>query len=293
MTDLAAQSPVEIDTQLAEIYARIRPMQQRRLHLLDLADKYDERGNREAADAAESEASALLDAIDALNKQALPLEEQYQLREWERYYLVTNTNGHVHDTMRCDTCFSDTSFAWLTQFSGTSREDLVELAGEKACTVCFPDAPVEVRNRPSKLTTPEREARQAEKAAKAAEKVKSEVVVEDYRDGYAKGRRHVFKTVRGATNQVASLLSSMVGYGPTHPTFEAWQHDVSAILDALVAKGEISDKDAYYNEALAKARKKCVAEHKKFMASPAAASYRAQGILDPAADEPDYTPVKF
>ena len=105
--------------------------------------------------------------IDGLSLQALPGEQAYKAERWTRYYLVDNTGGHVHSSMRCSTCFPTTRFYWLTKHSGISAEALVELAGEEACTVCFPDAPVSALSRPSLLTTPEREAKAREREARA------------------------------------------------------------------------------------------------------------------------------
>jgi hypothetical protein len=106
---------------------------------------------------------------------------------------VTNTGGHVHKSRSCETCFVTTQYAWLTEQSGMSAEALVELAGESACTVCFPWAPVSTLNKPSRLEAPERkaarEAREAEKAARLAKKIEkgltpdgSEFVVTWYAD---------------------------------------------------------------------------------------------------------------
>jgi hypothetical protein len=151
---------------------------------------------------------------------------------------------------------------------------------------------VDTLRRASRIKTPEQEAREAEKAQRQSAAQASQVVVEGYRD-FGKPRTHTFKTVRGATNDIASNLGSMVGYGPTHPDFDKWHSNVTNTIAALVLKGEVEDADSYYEEALAKARKKCVSEHKKFMKSSAAASYRAQGILDAEVDQPNYNPCKF
>lgn len=88
---------------------------------------------------------------------------------WTRYYLVANAGGHVHTSRACSTCRPTTEFAWLTEYSGHTAEELVELAGERACTVCFPDAPVDVTRRESRLRY-DVEAR----AAKAAERTAKE-----------------------------------------------------------------------------------------------------------------------
>jgi hypothetical protein len=60
---------------------------------------------------------------------------------WKRYFLVVSSDGHVHRGTHCSTCFSSTRFAWLTELSDCDEDAMVEQYGEKACTVCFPDAP--------------------------------------------------------------------------------------------------------------------------------------------------------
>jgi hypothetical protein len=101
---------------------------------------------------------------------------------WTRAYLVTD--GHVHRSMHCSTCNngeSPTRFFWMIDYSGKTEDEIIEAAGERACTICYPDAPVARRDREipkSVMLTPEevkrarlREeeaARREEKKAKAA-----------------------------------------------------------------------------------------------------------------------------
>lgn len=95
---------------------------------------------------------------------------------WTRFYLVNNTGGHVHSSRSCSSCYVTTEFTFLPEYSGTTEENLVELAGTRACTVCFPSAPVDTLRRPSNLRVDveARERAAAEKAAKAAEKARTE-----------------------------------------------------------------------------------------------------------------------
>lgn len=44
--------------------------------------------------------------------------------------------------MSCSTCFPTTQFGWVTEFSGKDEAEIVAAAGEGACTVCYPSAPV-------------------------------------------------------------------------------------------------------------------------------------------------------
>jgi hypothetical protein len=180
--NITTATPVEIDTRIAAIAVRQSEIQmglQRAQYTLD--SKY----------ASESELDKAVETIKALNAErgelfdeVAPLNEAYRAQRWTRFYLVTNSNGHVHTSTECETCFDDTSFGWLTQFSGTEQDEMGKLSGMDACARCFPNLPAEVMKakRDARVDTPERiqareereaaaaerEAKKAEKAAKAA-----------------------------------------------------------------------------------------------------------------------------
>lgn len=105
------------------------------------------------------------------------LQEVWVEHRWTRAFLVTNSNGHVHSSMACHTCRPTTWFNWLPEYSGASEEQIVSDAGERACTVCYPSAPVNVLSRPTKIFSEdekriarEREERAAAKAAREAKR---------------------------------------------------------------------------------------------------------------------------
>ncbi|MGA5182962.1 hypothetical protein [Streptomyces pseudogriseolus] len=120
-------------------------------------------------------------ALAALEVVELTLNAEFWRRGgWTRAYLVQTHNGHVHNTMNCPTCNKGeerTRFAWMIEYSGKSEEEIVEAAASRACTVCYPSAPVDVLQRPTTMFGPdelerakaaeERAARKAEKEAKA------------------------------------------------------------------------------------------------------------------------------
>lgn len=98
-----------------------------------------------------------------------PYEDEYNRRGgWHRAFFVANGNGHVHSSMGCSTCYPTTRFQWLTGYSGKEENEIVGDAGERACTVCYSSAPVELRNQPSKINDPEKEAARLERANKKA-----------------------------------------------------------------------------------------------------------------------------
>lgn len=62
---------------------------------------------------------------------------------WTRAFKVTG--GHVHKTTECSTCHNGeyrTQLFWKIEYSGKPEEEIVAAAGEEACTVCYPSAPV-------------------------------------------------------------------------------------------------------------------------------------------------------
>lgn len=78
----------------------------------------------------------------ALASEELSYESEFRRRGgWNRYFLVTNADGHVHRGMNCSTCHLTTQYAWLIDLADCDETKMVEEYGEKACTVCFPDAP--------------------------------------------------------------------------------------------------------------------------------------------------------
>jgi hypothetical protein len=173
--DITTATPAEIDTRIAAILFRrveIENGLMRAQYVLD--SKYV---SAESTAKAEAEIKAFNAERDELITERETLDDEYRGRgTWTRYFLVTNTNGHVHTSTECDTCFDDTDFGWLTQFSGTEQDEMGKLSGEAACARCFPNLPAEVMQakRDARIDTPkriaEREERDAAKAAREAKK---------------------------------------------------------------------------------------------------------------------------
>ena len=105
----------------------------------------------------------------ALRSEALPLEETFEEHRWSRFFLVTSSQGHVHSSMDCSTCFESTQYGWLPTLSGLTEADAVVQEGSILCSVCFPSAPSEWTTGISK-TQAEREAGKEQKAKQKAEK---------------------------------------------------------------------------------------------------------------------------
>lgn len=176
--DLHTLSPRDFDTQLAEVHTTHRKNRARRastmatLHRL-AGDK--RRGHRSTspwkltdAEAVEKVTSSAkdgvrgprylyTDALEALEAADAAVEAtETELAEynavfvarggWSRFFLVANTNGHIHSSMSCSTCRVTTQFSWLPEVSGKSEKDAVEEHGPMLCSVCFPSAPLEWTN---------------------------------------------------------------------------------------------------------------------------------------------------
>lgn len=152
------------------------------------------------------------------------LENEFGRRGgWPRAYLVTD--GHVHSSMNCSSCNRGefpTRFSWMIDYSGKSMAEIVEAAGERACTICYPDAPVARRDKGENVAVPKSvmltseeidraEAREAEAKRRAEKKAKAALNAitqpdgtplrdEMGRDGKQKGS--VVKTLRTAKSEL-------------------------------------------------------------------------------------------
>lgn len=125
-------------------------------------------------------AEALGTKVDDLRMSCQPFDEEFDRRGgWTRAFLViTKGSGHVHSSMRCSTCYATTEFQWLPDLSDHDETEIIEKAGERACTVCYPHAPVEVLSRPTSIFSTEeisrakaREEREEAKRQRAAKKL--------------------------------------------------------------------------------------------------------------------------
>lgn len=112
------------------------------------------------------------------------LREIYLQHRWSRFYVVDNSNGHIHSSTGCTTCYPTTVFRWVTSLSGQTEAEAVAELGEILCSVCFPSAPVAWREGESKATKEARAEREAKKAARAAKKVEKALLPEDPDGGY-------------------------------------------------------------------------------------------------------------
>ncbi|WP_054565962.1 hypothetical protein [Frankia sp. R43] len=173
--------------------------------------------------------------LDRLKRRERAIDDQYRRDPWTRYWVVPG--GHVHSSTACHTCYPTTQKVFLPALSGKARREVVELAGERACTVCFPEAPVEVRRRPTQIKTDEERAEEAARTAREdaakARRAKAEASAITTPAGeplLEEPRGSVIRTVRTAeayyVDQAAYLMACEYGYRGTGLVDEAtWYVD--------------------------------------------------------------------
>jgi hypothetical protein len=131
---LTERTPAEIDNELF-------PIEGERLRHLDRAVQYKQQidQGRTSYQKAYDEATA---AHRDAQERARPFHEEFNRRGgWNRHFVVTNADGHIHRTTSCPTLHPTTQIAWLPDYSGLREKEVVDKAGYSACTVCFPSAP--------------------------------------------------------------------------------------------------------------------------------------------------------
>ncbi len=174
---------VKIDTELADLHDKIWAIDSQILTYRDWQEstqksRYTSEAEKISSIARyEKEIDKLLIKRSPLNDRVLELNKIYVSDPWTRAFLVTNNNGHVHSSMGCNTCFDTTRYEWLIQYSNDDEKTIVEDAGQDACTICYPSAPAEVLNRPSRIVTADKVAKakaQAERDAKREAKLAKE-----------------------------------------------------------------------------------------------------------------------
>lgn len=251
--DLRTQTPAQIDTVLADLdYERYTAFM-KAVQYRQSAYKAQEGSRYSRPDPARAEKlmgyAAEQDEIAAAKSAEMaPYEAEFNRRGgWTRAFLVvTSGTGHVHSSQRCHTCYPTTQFHWVTKLSGHDEAEIVEAAGERACTICYPSAPAYVLNRPTALFTKDEEAKKAAREEREAKKAAAQAAsIIDPVTG-----RVLFKTERGATNDIASDLDSYFRYEDTKYLDAAFK------LTALVADKRGVPAEALWDELKAKAEKK-------------------------------------
>lgn len=179
-TPLAEQSPVEIDTQLAEINQQAARPTMWRSSALRVLEAEEGEYDSWSIQRAEERLQQAEEQIEALRLKAKPFHDEFDRRDgWTRFYHVTNANGHVHNSTHCTSCFFDTQYAWRTDLSGLTEAEVVEREAYQACSVCMPIAPAEQKAAFKVHQQEKRDAKKRERAEKAAEKARKKFAREE------------------------------------------------------------------------------------------------------------------
>ncbi len=189
--------------------------------------------------------------ISFINIEIGKLNAIYDQDPWTRAFLVIASNGHVHSSMDCSTCFPTTRYQWLIQYSNDDEATIVEDAGKDACTICYPSAPAEVLNRPSRIVTADKVAKAAAKAerdAKKAARIAKEKANAPTASGefltYKEGKwTRVIKTERSAVTEWFNLQWTIEREVVTH-YYNGEAHSAESIQkqkDEIAFAQEIAD----------------------------------------------------
>jgi len=170
---------------------------------------------------AEKRVVSLSTKLAVVRAELAPLDAIAKAGKWTRFVLVPG--GHVHRP-NCHTLYFTTARYIMPRYSGADEAEVVGIAGEAACTFCFPSAPVD---RPTTIPelVEEREAREAEKAARIEKKVAAQA------EKIVLGKT-VYKTLRAAENAVGWEIESLV----SRRYMDAADATHRARLDELVAE---------------------------------------------------------
>lgn len=292
---LASMSPSDIDVKLDALYMKYVAVTER----IGRNQQMIERGRMlpYLIEQAKEQNAALTEQRAGLQAQILPYNDEYNRRPWSRAYYVNTPGGHVHKTPRCSTCRPTTVFTWLTDYSGKNEEEIVDAAGETACTVCYPDAPVDVLRKPRSFRIAddaEREERDAKKAAAAATKAAKAITAPDGEQLRLTGTwgEHIKTEASAKTelNRAYELLYEDVAHYPVpnRDFVEEKREDARRLVAALAHKQQRAAGEVHA-EHWAKTAKKIDKlyrddhDHERTDTSPGQARQRTMGeVLDPS-----------
>jgi hypothetical protein len=195
-SEIQDATPVEIDTELAEIYVRAYQAEDGVAQIANwlksakdalarkvAGERFYSSATPEYVVELEAKLAVARDTASATWALTAPYDAEYVRRgRWTRVYLVDNNGGHVHRTMSCDTCFPSTRFVWLPEYSGRPDAEVIADAGALTCLTCFGGIRDEILHERgvdptaarTKIEAPARRAARLEReAAKAARDAKA------------------------------------------------------------------------------------------------------------------------
>ena len=222
-------------------------------------DKYDQKAQDELkdADARYERSQAVIEAVASKRKTQ---------GEWTRAYLVNKPGGHVHSSTQCGTLNREgkpTQVGLLPEYSGSSEDDIVKDAGYRACTRCYPDAPVgNAQTLPSAMLTEqerEKQKRKTEAEAKTEAKKAAAASKAPTADGTPlKVGSDTYKTERSAEQGYLDRYTSALEGGR-----RAEEHKTEArtIAASLAAKRGVPEEQVH-RELAEKVKKRMARDEK-------------------------------
>lgn len=237
IANLSTATPAEIDTELAAIYAAAAPLIAKAMQYRDAAENYRQPKygppNEITAAKYDQEASEAAAAYRAKMAECEPFDAEYDRRGgWTRAFIVSG--GHVHTSMACSTCYPTTRFGWMPEWSGQPESEIVDAAGERACTICYPSAPVESLSRPSRMFAEDEKAAEVARQARAARSAEIAAKREANRlemtvvDAY--GNRERLYTVTDAKRFLTDAFDT------------SWSHKVPDVQTLAAVAGALAEK---------------------------------------------------
>lgn len=268
IADITVAAPADIDAEIWRLGNEIGGINARMDRLDRQRRQHTEIGSLSAAADLSQQIMELVSKETDLSAQRYALNQEYHLRRWTRYYLVNNSNGHVHSSMACTTCFVTTQYRWLTTESGRTAEDIVADAKAQACTVCFPWAPVtDERGKYRSTSEEEAEGHRAEREAKKAAAKAKEILTPAGESLYAARRatygvienEDLLKTEAAAWRRALSDATDLACYGVNDFDSGAWCETIRRCLEAISPRRGLT-VEALKAEIVAKTLKKAQRE---------------------------------
>lgn len=224
-----------------------------------------DRSGKVNQDRAERLANKALDLRDTINA----LERVHYAYGWTRGYIVPG--GHVHSSRQCQTLFHDTVIYPVPVCSALNQDEIIALAADRACTICYPKAPV-VKKGTCTLVAPGEDAkaqRKAEREAKAAEKEAKKVTVVFGTKFDRRGAKvpdiETYGTVRSARIDAMDAYGWAIhnaAYYDSAEMIREYMNKFHKITEAITAHrdGGVDHIDTLEAELLGKARAKFIRE---------------------------------
>jgi hypothetical protein len=247
---LRKAAPAEVDERIYAASRELGMAATRQANLSDLIARlclHRTGYSQERLDTAQAEHRKLTSWIQSLNDCLSPLQKEFTRRGgWSRAWLaITNGRGHVHQGEACPRLYRDghgnvtTLLELVWQLSGADEAAIVEAAGERACTTCYPSAPVDVLKRATRIFSEDERAKQAareerdvKRAAKAA-KAEENAITNPDGTPLLDAFRGVIKTVRTAEMEYVDTVTNLQYYA--NRSNASWQAEQAEYLTRLTA----------------------------------------------------------